>query len=52
MHALCQHNIVLIVVDALRPDHLSCYGYRRETTPEIDRIAQEGCRFENVISQS
>lgn len=45
-------NIVLIVVDALRPDHLGCYGYGRETSPTLDRIAGQGVRFERVIAQS
>jgi len=45
-------NIFLIVIDALRPDHLGCYGYKRETSPEIDNIAKEGVMFERVISQS
>jgi choline-sulfatase len=45
-------NILLIVVDALRPDHLGCYGYGRETSPELDRIAAQGVRFERVIAQS
>ena len=43
-------NIVLITIDALRADHLSCYGYERETTPHIDRIAQEGVLFENAFA--
>ena len=47
-----RYNIILIVVDALRPDHLGCYGYQRETSPEIDKIAEEGVKFERVISQS
>ena len=43
-------NILIIVVDSLRADHMSCYGYRRNTTPAIDRLAAEGCLFENAIS--
>lgn len=35
-------NILLIVVDALRADHLGCYGYQRPTSPHIDRLADEG----------
>jgi arylsulfatase A-like enzyme len=45
-------NIVLIVMDAARPDHLSCYGYKRKTSPNIDKIADEGVLFKNVISPS
>ena len=33
-------NIVLITIDTLRADHLSCYGYERETSPTIDKIAE------------
>ncbi len=45
-------NIVLIVWDTVRPDHLSCYGYRRDTTPFLQRISQEGVVFDHVISTS
>ena len=45
-------NIVVVVVDALRPDHLGCYGYGRPTSPNIDRLAGRGCLFENAISQA
>ena len=41
-------NILYIDIDSLRRDHLGCYGYRRNTSPTIDRIASEGMRFENV----
>jgi glucan phosphoethanolaminetransferase (alkaline phosphatase superfamily) len=34
-------NLIVIVVDALRPDHLSVYGYPRQTTPNLTRIARE-----------
>jgi arylsulfatase A-like enzyme len=45
-------NIIVIVVDTLRADHLSSYGYERDTSPFMDRIAAEGVRFENAISPS
>lgn len=45
-------NVILIVVDAARPDHFSCYGCKRETTPNIDRLAEEGTLYENTISSS
>ena len=34
-------NIVLLGIDSLRRDHMSCYGYHRLTTPHIDRFAQD-----------
>lgn len=43
-------NVLVIVVDTLRADHLSSYGYLRPTSPNIDRIAQEGVLFENALS--
>lgn len=45
-------NIVLIVVDALRPDHLGCFGYHRPTSPNIDRLAAAGVVFETAITQA
>ncbi|OGL40550.1 MAG: hypothetical protein A3C43_01430 [Candidatus Schekmanbacteria bacterium RIFCSPHIGHO2_02_FULL_38_11] len=45
-------DIVLISIDTLRTDHLGCYGYSRNTSPNIDRIAKEGVLFKNVISSS
>ena len=44
-------SVILISVDTLRPDHLSCYGYRRASTPHIDAIAREGTIFTQVSSQ-
>jgi len=43
-------NIVLIGIDSLRADHMSCYGYPGLTTPHIDRFAQEGTLFERTYS--
>ena len=43
-------SVFVAVMDAVRPDHLSCYGYLRKTTPNIDKIAQEGALFENAFS--
>lgn len=43
-------NVLLIILDAARPDHLSCYGYGRKTTPNIDDLAEDGVLFENAIS--
>jgi len=43
-------NVLVIVVDTLRADHVSSYGYQRPTTPEIDALAKQGTLFENAIS--
>jgi arylsulfatase A-like enzyme len=43
-------NVVVIVLDTLRADHVSSYGYARQTSPNIDRLASEGVLFENAIS--
>lgn len=40
-------RVLFLDLDTLRPDHLSCYGYHRNTSPNIDRVAQEGVLFEN-----
>ena len=45
-----QPNILIVVADTARADHLSCYGYPRKTSPWIDRIAAEGCLFETAIT--
>jgi arylsulfatase A-like enzyme len=43
-------NILLIGVDSLRADHMSCYHYFRQTTPHLDRFSQQGTLFENTFS--
>jgi arylsulfatase A-like enzyme len=45
-------NILVIVLDTLRADHLASYGYRRTTSPQIDALAQQGVLFENAIAPS
>lgn len=45
-------NVLVIVIDTLRADHLSCYGYPRPTTPNIDVLAQNSVLFENAIAPS
>jgi arylsulfatase A-like enzyme len=41
-------RILYIDIDSLRPDHLGCYGYPRNTSPNIDLIAQRAARFDNI----
>lgn len=43
-------NIILISIDTLRADFLSCYGYNKETTPNIDQLAAEGTIYLNNFS--
>ncbi|MFN2203733.1 MAG: sulfatase [Caldilineaceae bacterium] len=43
-------NIILIGIDSLRRDHMSCYGYHRLTTPHIDRLASESTLFTQTFS--
>ena len=45
-------NVVFIVIDTLRADRLSLYGYERETTPVIDDLGGHGIVFDRAISQS
>lgn len=45
-------NVVLVTVDSLRADHLSCYGYGRETTPRLDEYAERGHRFTAAFSHA
>ena len=45
-------NVVFISIDSLRADHVSAYGYRRKTTPTLDRLARQGSLFENVVAES
>ncbi len=45
-------NIILLTVDSLRADHLSSYGYEKETTPELDDFADLGVRFEHAFATS
>ncbi len=43
-------RVLYIDIDSQRADHLGCYGYHRRTSPNIDRIASEGVRFENFYA--
>lgn len=40
-------RILFVDIDTLRPDHMGCYGYERNTTPNMDKVCEEGVRFDN-----
>jgi arylsulfatase A-like enzyme len=45
-------NLLVITIDTLRADHLTCYGYDQPTSPHIDAFATRGVLFETVCCQS
>ncbi|MFQ6103264.1 MAG: sulfatase [Candidatus Glassbacteria bacterium] len=45
-------NVIILVVDTLRADHLGCYGYHRNTSPNLDRLAERSVLFMDVTSQA
>jgi len=45
-------NVFLIVIDTLRADHLSAYGYERKTSPHLDELATEGTLYEQVVADA
>lgn len=45
-------NVLLVIVDTLRADHLGCYGYARRTSPRIDGLAAQSVVFEKAYSHS
>jgi arylsulfatase len=45
-------NVIIVLVDTLRADHMSTYGYHRQTTPFIDKFASRGVVFEHARSQA
>ncbi len=47
-----KYNIIIVLADALRADHLSCYGYHRRTSPNIDSFAEQGVLFRSAYSVS
>lgn len=44
--------VIVYLVDTLRADHTSTYGYARETTPELTRFAKDGVLFESAVAQA
>lgn len=47
-----RRNVLFITIDTLRADHMSCYGYHRKTTPNMDAFAAEGALFEIAPAQA
>jgi arylsulfatase A-like enzyme len=45
-------NVIVILIDTLRADHLPCYGYARDTAPNICALADEGFLFQNMYANS
>jgi arylsulfatase A-like enzyme len=45
-------NVIFITLDSLRADHLNCYGYKRNTSPNIGALAERGILFKQAISQA
>ncbi len=43
-------RFLYVDIDTLRPDHLGCYGYGRDTSPTVDAIAAEGLRLDRVYA--
>lgn len=43
-------NVILLVLDTVRRDHLSCYGYERDTSPVLGALASEGLLFESAVA--
>ena len=43
-------NLIFVTIDGLRSRNLSCYGYKRNTSPNIDSQAKQGVLFENFFS--
>ena len=43
-------NVILLTLDTLRADRLGCYGHDGHLTPNIDRLANSGIRFDQAIS--
>jgi arylsulfatase A-like enzyme len=45
-------SVVFVVMDTVRKDRLSVYGYDRETTPALEAVAEEAAVFEQAVSQA
>jgi len=45
-------NVLIVLLDGARADHLGCFGYPLETTPHMDTLARDGLRFSDVVTPS
>jgi len=45
-------NLIWVTIDALRADHMSVYGYKKDTTPYLNKLKKEFCIFKNHYSNS
>lgn len=45
-----KRNVILVTIDTLRRDFLGCYGYPKNISPNIDKLAKEGILFENAYA--
>lgn len=50
--SLDRPNIIIVIIDTLRADHLGCYGYSRNTSPQLDSLAAAGTRWSNFQAQA
>ncbi|MBM4352938.1 MAG: hypothetical protein FJ109_03935 [Deltaproteobacteria bacterium] len=46
-----KYNILVVLIDALRADHVHSFGYKRPTTPNLDRLAEQSLAFSQAVSQ-
>jgi arylsulfatase A-like enzyme len=51
-YACRECNVLLISIDTLRADHMGCYGYARNTTPNIDTFRRDAVLFQTTIAQA
>jgi arylsulfatase A-like enzyme len=52
LHEREELNVIFVLIDTLRADRLSSFGYERETSPRLDALADSGVRFNRHLSQS
>jgi arylsulfatase A-like enzyme len=48
----CDYNVIFVCIDTLRADHLGCYGYEKDTSPNMDAFAKESVFFKNSYSST